>query len=83
MKPLKNKFIFSTGGTGGHIFPALATADALRKLEPNAEILFIGANNRMEMDKVPHHGYPIIGLPIQGIQRKLTLKNLIVPFKIF
>lgn len=82
MKTQKPKFIFSAGGTGGHIYPALATADALRDMIPDAEILFIGAENRMEMDKVPHHGYPIIGLPIQGIQRKITLKNLVVPLKI-
>ena len=82
MKTRKTKFIFSAGGTGGHIYPALATADALRKLMPNAEIMFVGAENRMEMDKVPHHGYPIIGLPIQGIKRKLSLQNLLVPFKI-
>lgn len=82
MKTQRPKFIFSAGGTGGHIYPALATADALRDLLPEAEILFIGAENRMEMEKVPHHGYPIIGLPIQGIQRKLTLKNLAVPFKV-
>lgn len=82
MKTRKPKFIFSAGGTGGHIYPALATADALRNLLPEAEILFIGAENRMEMEKVPHHGYPIIGLPIQGLQRRLTLKNFIVPFKV-
>lgn len=82
MQTKKPKFIFSAGGTGGHIFPALATADALRSMLPEAEILFIGAENRMEMDKVPHHGYPIIGLPIQGLQRKLTLKNFIVPIKV-
>jgi len=83
MKQPKPKFIFSAGGTGGHIYPALATADELRKLLPDAEILFVGAENRMEMEKVPHHGYPIIGLPIQGLQRKLTLKNMVVPVKIF
>jgi len=82
MKQLKPKFIFSAGGTGGHIYPALATADELRRLLPDAEILFVGAENRMEMEKVPHHGYPIIGLPIQGLQRKLTLKNLLVPIKV-
>ena len=82
MKTPKPKFIFSAGGTGGHIYPALATADALRDMLPEAEILFIGAEHRMEMEKVPHHGYPIIGLPIQGIQRRLTLKNFVVPFKI-
>jgi UDP-N-acetylglucosamine--N-acetylmuramyl-(pentapeptide) pyrophosphoryl-undecaprenol N-acetylglucosamine transferase len=82
MKQRKPKFIFSAGGTGGHIYPALATADELRRLLPDAEILFVGAENRMEMEKVPHHGYPIIGLPIQGLQRKLTLKNLLVPIKV-
>lgn len=82
MSRQKHRFIFSAGGTGGHIFPALATADALRTLIPDAEILFIGAEKRMEMEKVPHHGYPIIGLPIRGLQRKLTLRNLSVPFRL-
>lgn len=82
MSKHKPKFIFSAGGTGGHIFPALATADALRALIPDAEILFIGAEKRMEMDKVPHHGYPIIGLPIRGLKRSLSLKNLTVPFRV-
>ncbi len=82
MNKHKPRFIFSAGGTGGHIFPALATADALREMLPEAEILFIGAEKRMEMEKVPHHGYAIIGLPIRGLQRKLSLKNLSVPFRI-
>ncbi len=82
MKKHKPRFIFSAGGTGGHIFPALATADALRQILPDAKILFIGAEKRMEMEKVPLHGYPIIGLPIQGLKRSLSLSNLIVPFKI-
>lgn len=82
MKKHKPRFIFSAGGTGGHIFPALATADALRQILPDAEILFIGAEKRMEMEKVPRHGYPIIGLPIQGLKRSLSLSNIVVPFKI-
>jgi len=76
------KFIISGGGTGGHIFPAIAIANALKKAEPNGEILFVGAEGRMEMEKVPNAGYKIIGLPIMGLQRKLTLKNLAFPFKL-
>ncbi len=76
------KFILSGGGTGGHIYPAVAIADELRSRYPNAEFLFVGASNRMEMDKVPQAGYKIEGLWISGIQRKLTLKNLVFPFKL-
>ena len=79
------KAIISGGGTGGHIFPAIAIANAIKKRYPDAEILFVGAEGRMEMDKVPAAGYKIIGLPIAGLQRKLTLgniiKNLQLPFK--
>ena len=74
------KYIISGGGTGGHIFPAIAIADALKANDPSAEILFVGANGRMEMERVPKAGYKIIGLDIMGIQRRLTLKNLKVPF---
>ena len=63
------RIIISGGGTGGHIFPAIAIANALKKLNPNTGILFVGANGRMEMEKVPAAGYKIIGLDIQGIQR--------------
>lgn len=80
MRPLK--VIISGGGTGGHIFPAIAIADAIKRLSPDAEILFVGAKGRMEMEKVPEAGYTIIGLKIQGIQRKLSLRNLVVPFRI-
>ena len=80
MKALR--VIISGGGTGGHIFPAIAIAKAIQRAQPNAEILFVGAEGKMEMEKVPQAGYTIIGLPIVGIQRKLTLKNLLVPFKI-
>src|ERR1700749_4508003 len=76
------RIIISGGGTGGHIFPAIAIANALKKLDPATEILFVGANGRMEMEKVPAAGYKIIGLDIQGIQRKSILKNLMFPFKL-
>ncbi len=76
------KFILSGGGTGGHIYPAVAIADELKSRYPNAEFLFVGASDRMEMDKVPQAGYKIEGLWISGIQRKLTLKNLMFPFKL-
>ena len=76
------KVIISGGGTGGHIFPALSIADKLKELNPETEILFVGAEGRMEMEKVPAAGYRIEGLPIAGLQRKLTLSNLALPFKI-
>ena len=78
----KLKVIISGGGTGGHIFPALSIADKLKELNPETEILFVGAEDRMEMEKVPAAGYRIEGLPIAGLQRKLTLSNLALPFKI-
>nr|WP_321231958.1 undecaprenyldiphospho-muramoylpentapeptide beta-N-acetylglucosaminyltransferase [uncultured Psychroserpens sp.] len=76
------KIILSGGGTGGHIYPAIAIADELKSRFPDAEFLFVGANDRMEMEKVPQAGYEIQGLWISGVQRKLTLKNLIFPFKL-
>jgi UDP-N-acetylglucosamine--N-acetylmuramyl-(pentapeptide) pyrophosphoryl-undecaprenol N-acetylglucosamine transferase len=76
------RIIISGGGTGGHIFPAIAIANALKKLDPATEILFVGASGRMEMEKVPAAGYKIIGLDIQGIQRKSILKNLMFPIKL-
>jgi UDP-N-acetylglucosamine--N-acetylmuramyl-(pentapeptide) pyrophosphoryl-undecaprenol N-acetylglucosamine transferase len=76
------RIIISGGGTGGHIFPAIAIANALKALDPGTEILFVGALGRMEMEKVPAAGYRIIGLDIQGIQRKSILKNLKFPFKL-
>lgn len=75
--------LISGGGTGGHIFPAIAIADEIKRRNPKAEILFIGAENRMEMMRVPKAGYDIVGLPVIGIQRKLTLKNLQVPIKLY
>jgi UDP-N-acetylglucosamine--N-acetylmuramyl-(pentapeptide) pyrophosphoryl-undecaprenol N-acetylglucosamine transferase len=68
------RIIISGGGTGGHIFPAIAIANALKEFDPNTKILFVGARGRMEMDKVPAAGYKIIGLNIQGIQRKSILR---------
>lgn len=79
--PLR-KVIISGGGTGGHIFPAIAIANKIKENYPDAEILFVGAEGKMEMEKVPKAGYEIVGLPIRGLQRKLTLKNLAVPFKL-
>lgn len=82
MKHGKLKVIISGGGTGGHIFPALSIADKLKELNPETEILFVGAAGRMEMEKVPAAGYRIEGLPMAGLQRKLTLSNLALPFKV-
>ena len=78
----KIKAIISGGGTGGHIFPALSIANKLKELNPETEILFVGAEGRMEMEKVPAAGYEIVGLPITGLQRRLDLSNFALPFKI-
>ena len=78
----KIRVIISGGGTGGHIFPALSIADKLKELNPETEILFVGAIGRMEMERVPAAGYRIEGLPVAGLQRRLTLSNLALPFKI-
>ncbi|MGM0375542.1 MAG: undecaprenyldiphospho-muramoylpentapeptide beta-N-acetylglucosaminyltransferase [Bacteroidota bacterium] len=78
----KLKILISGGGTGGHVFPAIAIADALKKRNSGAEILFAGAIGRMEMDRVPAAGYHIVGLPVAGFQRKLTLKNITFFFKL-
>ena len=82
MKHDKLRVIISGGGTGGHIFPALSIADKLKELNPETEILFVGAQGRMEMEKVPAAGYKIEGLPVAGLQRKLTLSNFALPFKV-
>ena len=74
------RIIVSGGGTGGHIFPAIAIANAIKDKYRDIEILFVGAEGRMEMEKVPAAGYKIIGLPIMGLQRRLTLQNLKFPF---
>ena len=76
------KVIISGGGTGGHIYPAIAIANEIKQRYPQADILFVGASDRMEMEKVPQAGYSIKGLWISGLQRKLTFKNLLFPVKL-
>ena len=81
MKQLDN-ILLSGGGTGGHIYPALSIANELKEMYPDANFLFVGAKDRMEMEKIPAAGYKIKGLWISGLQRKLSLKNLVFPFKV-
>lgn len=76
------RIVISGGGTGGHIFPAIAIADAVKRIRPDAEILFTGAKNRMEMTRVPAAGFSIKGLWISGFQRKLSLQNILFPVKV-
>lgn len=76
------RVIISGGGTGGHIFPAISIANAVKEQEPDAKILFVGAQGKMEMEKVPAAGYEIVGLPVAGFHRSLTLRNLSFPFKL-
>ena len=78
----KLKILISGGGTGGHIFPAIAIANAIKEKQPDVEIQFVGALGRMEMEKVPLAGFPITGLWISGFQRKLTIRNLSFPAKV-
>ena len=79
----KIKIILSGGGTGGHIYPAVAVAEALqRRLGDGVELLFVGAEGKMEMEKIPALGYRIEGLPVAGLQRRLTARNLSLPFKV-
>jgi UDP-N-acetylglucosamine--N-acetylmuramyl-(pentapeptide) pyrophosphoryl-undecaprenol N-acetylglucosamine transferase len=80
--PEQIKILISGGGTGGHIFPAVAIANALKARVKDIDILFVGAKGRMEMEKVPQAGYPIKGLWISGLQRRLDLNNLVFPFKL-
>ena len=77
------KVIISGGGTGGHIFPAISIANALKRRDENIEILFVGAEGKMEMEKVPNAGYKIIGLPVRGFQRKLSLDNISFFWKLY
>ena len=76
------RVIISGGGTGGHIYPAISIANALRKIDPSVEVLFVGAEGRMEMEKVPAAGYRIIGLPVAGLNRSNLFKNFTVIFKL-
>src|SRR5882757_8132986 len=76
------RIIIAGGGTGGHIFPAIAIANAIKKLEPTTEILFVGAKGKMEMEKVPQAGYEIKGLDIAGFNRSSLIKNIGLPFKV-
>ncbi len=79
----KNKnIIISGGGTGGHVFPAISIANAIKEIEPETNILFVGALGKIEMEKVPAAGYEIIGLPVAGLQRRLTVKNISFIFKL-
>lgn len=79
---MSHRFIIAGGGTGGHIFPALAIADALRGLAPDSAFQFIGAKGKMEMEKIPQAGYPIVGLDIVGLDRKNWIRNLSLPIKL-
>ena len=79
---MAKRIIISGGGTGGHVFPAIAIADAIKEKEPATDILFVGAKGKIEMEKVPKAGYPIKGLWISGFHRKLTVRNLLFPFKL-
>ncbi|MDH5365364.1 MAG: undecaprenyldiphospho-muramoylpentapeptide beta-N-acetylglucosaminyltransferase [Cyclobacteriaceae bacterium] len=76
------RFIITGGGTGGHIYPAIAVANTIRDKHPETKILFVGANGKMEMQKVPEAGYNIVGLWISGIQRRITLENIFFPLKV-
>jgi UDP-N-acetylglucosamine--N-acetylmuramyl-(pentapeptide) pyrophosphoryl-undecaprenol N-acetylglucosamine transferase len=78
-----NRIIISGGGTGGHIFPAISIANALRNIDPGSDILFVGAQGRMEMETVPAEGYNIVGLPVEGFDRKMLLKNISVLIKLW
>lgn len=80
---MSKRIIISGGGTGGHIFPAISIANTLKEKMPDVQILFVGAEGRMEMEKVPAAGYEIIGLPIAGFQRRFTLQNITFFFKLF
>ena len=82
LNKLTKKFIIAGGGTGGHIFPAIAIANAIKEMVPTAEFLFVGAKGKMEMEKVPKAGYQIVGLDIAGLNRSSLLKNISLPFKL-
>src|SRR5678815_439534 len=79
---MSKRIIIAGGGTGGHIFPAIAIANAIKKIEQGIEILFVGAKGRMEMEKIPQAGYKIEGIDIAGFNRSSLIKNLGLPFKL-
>ena len=79
---MSKKIIIAGGGTGGHIFPAIAIANALKKIDTSIEILFVGAKGKMEMERVPQAGYKIIGIDIAGFNRSSLIKNIGLPFKL-
>src|SRR5881394_3089989 len=79
---MTKKIIIAGGGTGGHIFPAIAIANALREIDKDIDILFVGAKGKMEMEKVPQAGYKIQGLDIAGFNRSSLIKNIGLPFKL-
>lgn len=81
-RPGHKRIIISGGGTGGHIFPAVSVANALRKSDPEIDILFVGAEGRMEMEQIPAAGYNIVGLPVAGFNRKMPLRNFAVLMKL-
>ena len=80
---MSKRIIIGGGGTGGHVFPAISVADALKKLDPSVDILFVGALGRLEMEKIPEAGYKITGLPISGFRRKLSLENITFFWKLW
>ena len=82
MREQINRVVISGGGTGGHIFPAIAIADEIKRRNPKVDILFVGAEGKMEMASVPKAGYFIKGLPIVGFQRKFSFSNFLLPFKL-
>src|SRR5215467_11256267 len=82
MDDMSKRVIIAGGGTGGHIFPAIAIANALKKLKPGIEILFVGAKGKMEMEKIPQAGYKIEGIDIAGFNRSSLIKNVGLPFKL-
>src|ERR1700753_1046481 len=80
---MSKRIIIAGGGTGGHIFPAVAIGHALQRLQPGTQLLFVGAKGKMEMEKVPQEGFEIVGLDIAGFNRSNIFKNITLPYKLF